>query len=180
MFDKLKAYGWQAAALVLAVLLLGQTFRLHTAQLETAHVEAREAKAAQAYADERAKAALQFAAKSEANRKAETNLNKQAAATRQKTNEKIAALDARAGDLLERVRRAEARASGADVPGSSPAAGDRQAGPGGDGAELLGSLGTADVQEAKRADTIRLHLAACYADYDRAQAALEALNKGDQ
>lgn len=39
IFDKLKAYGFQALALVLAALLLVQTGRLHTAQLATAKVE---------------------------------------------------------------------------------------------------------------------------------------------
>lgn len=54
LFDKIKAYGFQALALVLVVLLLTQTWRLHTEQLArrtlVAEVEAQRAKAAIAYA----------------------------------------------------------------------------------------------------------------------------------
>lgn len=57
IFDKLKAYGWQALALVLGALLLWQTLQRHAAQLDAANTRATTAETLRTIADLTAKAA---------------------------------------------------------------------------------------------------------------------------
>lgn len=106
-------------------------------------------------------------------RKTEILLNNSAAETRKATNDQDLIRNTQRDVLLKRVRVAEANAATntlvsqvTTVTGAGPAP------TGGDGPDLLGSLGSADVEEANRADTIRLHLKGCYADYNRAKEAL--------
>lgn len=82
-------------------------------------------------------------------------------------NEKINDLGTRAARLAQRVRSAEAAAATAKLMSSSAKnAGNPEASSLGDGAELLRQIGTTDVEEAQRADTIRVALLSCYAAAD--------------
>ncbi len=165
IFDKLKAYGFMALSGVLAVLLGLQTWRLHTAQIDLATNLV-------AIAGVRTKAATDLAESEKKARETESTLNESAAQTRKETNEKITDLTARSTSLLDRVRIAEARAATTKLSQASTTTSDGSVAGRSDGTELLGSLGTADVEEATRAETIRLHLKACYADYNRVAKAL--------
>lgn len=170
IFTKVQLYAAAVAVAVLTGLLGVQTWRLHISQLETA-------KAVTTLATERAVASEARAVQQSNFRKTEINLGNSAAQNRKATNDQVRSLDVRSASLLQRVRNATAAQSG-DVPSTPSVTSPGQVVPRSSEPELLGQLGEEDVREANRADTIRLHLAACYADYDRAKAALEALNQG--
>jgi Na+-transporting methylmalonyl-CoA/oxaloacetate decarboxylase gamma subunit len=104
----------------------------------------------------------------------ESSLATTAATIRRETNEELTTLASQRDSLANRVRLAEARAR---VPSSPAGATDVPAGPVDPQPLVLGSLGTADVDEAYRADTIRLELMACYAQYERVEAALNGVAK---
>lgn len=178
MLDKLKANFWMLAVAVVTTLLLLQSWRLHTSQLETAAVQVTLSTERSAWSEERTKAATKLATLQGKLRTAEGVLEKQASDNRKATNDKVRDLTVRNDSLLERVRNAERATAASDMSGTITVAGNGQVAGGSAGKELLGWLGEEDVREAQRADVIRLHLAACYADYDRAKAALEALNQG--
>ena len=133
--------------------------------------DAQIAKLDQSYEAERRKAQEQLALAVQNNRQAEQHLQAVADEERVKANEQITIASRRADDLLGRVRHAEANAATARlVSAATKTACNGQAAAGGDGAELLGSLGSADVLEAQRADKIRIALGACYAQHDAARA----------
>lgn len=133
--------------------------------------DAQIAKLHQDYDAERLKAQEQLALAVQNNRQAEQHLQAVADEERAKSNEQITAVSRRADSLAVRVRNAEAAAATARlVSRAHQAACAGQAAAGSDGAELLGSLGSADVLEAERADKIRIALGACYAQYDAARA----------
>lgn len=175
ILDKLKAYGWMAAAIALSVLLATQTLRLHTSQLAHAAVKTQLSDTNSAYAEERTKAATSLVAAHDAARTAEAGLGAAASEIRKETNDQVSALVTQRDSLRKRVRLAEARAAAAAImPQAAAVAPARQAPSGVPRAELLAPIGEEDVVEADRADTIRLHLAACYRQYDKAR---EALNQ---
>ena len=97
--------------------------------------------------------------------------------TRNQTNVKVQATDNQYNALLRRLRAAESRALAAEAKAHTNAPDPREITLGDYGAELPGSIGEEDVQEAKRGDTIRHHLLACYAQYDRAKDELERFEK---
>lgn len=167
ILGQLKAYGWMAAAIALAVLLGTQTWRLHLAQLEVAATTTQ-------LANERAAAAVELAEAQAAARNTETKMNTVAAETRKETHDQVRTLTTQRNALLDRVRRAEARAAAAQLPQASATACSGAPASGDHGSELLATIGTADVEEANRADTLRLHLLACYRQYDAAREALSA------
>ena len=113
-------------------------------------------------------------------RSASVVLADKATSTRKETNEKVQTASTQSADLLRRLRAAEARAIAAEQQASALATSLRQAAVRDDGAELPGQIGEEDVLEALRADTIRVHLLACYAQYDRAKAELEAFQQRPQ
>jgi hypothetical protein len=157
------------AAAGLAVLLGLQTWRLHTAQLETAT-------AVTTLATERANASAATAKATTEVRSTEVGLQAGAPETRKETNDQVRSLAAQRDALLRRLRIAEDNLATARlVSSTTAAASDRQAPAGSDAAGIPGPIGEEDVAEAERADVIRLHLAACYAQYDRAQEALKGL-----
>ena len=165
MFDKIFAYGATAIALILGVGLGVQTWRLHTAQITLAAEQV-------SIANVRTKAATDLAAAEKKTRETESALNQVASDTRKETNEKITVLTARSTSLLDRVRLAEARAATSNMSQASATPSNGTVAGRIDGGELLGSFGTEDVEEATRAETIRLHLKACYALYNRSAEAL--------
>lgn len=166
VIDSIKTYFWGGLAFVLGSLLVVQTIRLDIAQTEAED-------AIEALANETSLAQAALAISNIAAREKEQGLNNSAGATRKETNEKIRTLTAQRDDLLKRVRIAESKAaSAAHLSKSNPASCSGTASKGSDGAQLLGSLGSADVEEATRADTIRVQLLACYKHYEDAQKAL--------
>lgn len=162
----IKAYLAVALATVFGGLLIVQTVRLHGAQLEVAELQVE-------IESEKATAAQALAVSTIEARETEIALGSKAADTRKETNEQIRNLTVQRDALLKRVLNAELEAASAAVVSKATSAAIAGRAPkGSDGAELLGSLGQADVEEALRADTIRLHLAACYRQYAEAKKAL--------
>jgi hypothetical protein len=109
----------------------------------------------------------------------EAQLVRETTTIRKQTDEKVHSLIAQRDALLRRLRLAElAQASGGKLPELScpaPAAALDQVAPGAGATELPRPLGEQDVDEALRADTLRLHLLACYVQYERAEDALKAV-----
>ena len=106
-------------------------------------------------------------------RSASNVLASAASDTRNQTNVKVQATDNQYNTLLRRLRAAETRARTAEAKTCANVTDHGETPVGDHGAELPGSIGEEDVQEAKRGDTIRHHLLACYAQYDRARAEVE-------
>lgn len=123
-------------------------------------------------------AAVQLAVQTQIARDAELELHTSTAQIREETYEKITSLTTDRNALLRRLRDARQATANACVPQTTSDTRDGQATRSGDEPELLGQLGEEDVLEASRAETIRLHLAACYRQYDRVKTALEAMSKG--
>lgn len=169
IFDKLKAYGFQALSLVLLVLLGIQSFRLSSSELESAAAKAE-------FAQVQKEQALKLANATAAARSAEAGLQASAAQTRKQTNDQVLSLSSQRDALLERLRLAQARLADPALSGTAAAAGPGEGVPGAAGTLVPAALGAADVREAERAETLRLHLASCYAQYERAQAALKPTN----
>ena len=113
--------------------------------------------------------------KTEAVRDTEQTLNNNSNNTKSQTNEKVRIVIRDSAELLERVRLAEERLLHSPVSETSAVTSVGDASRVSDEGELLNQLGTKDVQEATRADTIRLHLESCYNQYNRAKAELEKL-----
>ena len=130
----------------------------------------------QKWAEERAKQSQDLAKAQAAARSAEAGLQAGAAEIRKETNDQVRSLAAHRDALVRRLRVAESNLATARLVSETTAAARAgQAAGGGGRPELPASIGEADVAEAERADVIRLHLAACYAQYDRAQEALKGL-----
>lgn len=162
-----------ALALVLALALAWQTYRLHGAQIATLEATNALADGQAAWADERAIASEKLAQATAKNRETEQQLTAQAEKADHEKQTQLAAVSARADDLRKRLRNAEASAATArlvsattSVGSASEAAGLR------DGAVIPERVGDGLVQLAQRAETIRLQLASCEASYERARDAL--------
>lgn len=137
-----------------------QTVRLHEAEQALSQAEVAASASARAAAEALAKAQKDY-------RNKEHALLSQTAEIKRKSNEQINALSAQRSELLKRVRHAEARAAtNLLVPRSNKDPGNGETPSGDAPTEFLGSLGSADVEEAARADQIRLSLLACYEQYD--------------
>ena len=166
MIEKIKTYFWGILAFLFGGLLLVQTIRLELAQTE----------AERAIKSLDSKISFAQAELAEANIKArekEQGLNTSASTTRKETNDKIRTLTTQRDNLLKRVLIAESKeASASYLPQSNSASCIGTASERSDRTELLGSIGTKDVEEASRADTIRVELLACYKHYEDAQKAL--------
>jgi len=166
MIDKITSYFWMALAIVASIGLATQTLRLHSAQMA-------KAEAVVASATDRATASSNLAMGQEKARVTEYTLNTGAAGITKATNVAVQALSTQRDSLLQRVRIAESNAATARLVSQAPSTSSAGRALGGsDGPELLGTLGEADVGEANRGDTIRLHLAACYAKYGEVRKAL--------
>ena len=164
--EKLKAYGWQALALALAVGLAAQTLRLHTAQLDAATTRTTTAETLRNIADLTSKAAL-------AVRDRETQWAQAQEKNAHETKSQITAARAdaddarRAGDRLQqRVAALVAAARGAAAhPGAEPAVA-----PTGDPIGVLADVfSRADARAgllAEYADAVRVAGAGCERDYD--------------
>lgn len=166
ILDKLKAYGAIAAALVLGVLLVVQTARLHTAQLDAANTRTKNAQTLAHIADLTAKA-LRAVRAQEARWAADQERNAHETATKIEAANADAANARRAsGRLQQRIDAlvATARRSAAN-PGTEPAVA-----PTGDPIGVLADvLGRADQRAgilAEYADKARIAGQSCERDYD--------------
>jgi hypothetical protein len=166
MIGTIKTYLGVALATLFGGLLIVQTVRLHDAQLDAAKVRTE-------LANQKAQASNSLTISTIEARETEIVLGSKAADTRKETNEQIRNLTVQRDALLRRVLNSELNAASvAVVPKATTTPIVGKAAQGSDGRELLGSLGQEDVEEALRADTIRLQLAACYRQYDEAKKAL--------
>lgn len=132
-----------------------------------------EAKSNKDLADLRQEATQKIADLQEQMRETETLMSRSVAVITEQKNAKFVAVVAERDALLKRVRLAEARAAAAArVSQATGTPGDGQAPRLDIDAELLGTFGSEDVEEASRADIIRAGLLACYKQYDAAREAL--------
>ncbi len=162
-----------ALALVLALALAWQTYRLHGAEMSALRASNDLANGQAAWADERAIAAEKLAQATAKNRETEQQLTAQAEKAEHEKQTQIAAVSARADDLRRRLRNAEANAATARLMSKASAVASTSEVAGVDHFPVLfGPLGEQLVSEAQRAETIRLQLASCEASYERARDAL--------
>lgn len=165
ILDKIKAYGFMVLSGLLLVLLAVQTMRLASAEIDYEKLN-------NTLITERALAVKAVADRLEANRTTELDLMGYVANTRKDVTNEVTITTNERDALLKRVRNAEAKARAATVSQVGPATCAREAPPSDLGTEVLATLGEEDVEEANRADTIRVHLIACYKQYDAAREAL--------
>lgn len=154
-----------AAAITAAVFLYinNQANQINTLKLEISNN-----KTISAQAESKAQAEV---------RSTEAGLVSAAGKVNQETNEQIHSLTVQRDSLVKRLRIAQANAATAKLVYQSTSPSTTGSTPQGNpGAELPGTIGEEDVAEAHRADTIRLHLKACYAKYAGAEAAMKELN----
>lgn len=171
--DKLKAYGWQALALVLVAGLLWQTLRVHAAQLDAATARTAHAKALTTHAETLRTIADLTAAAALAVRAQENQWAKAQEENARETANQITAARAdaddarRAGDRLQ--QRVAALVASARAAAAHPGAGPAVA-PAGDPIGVLADvLGRADTRAgilAEYADAARVAGASCERDYD--------------
>ena len=166
MLARIKAYGWQALALVLGTLLLWQTLQRHAAQLDAANTRTATATTLRNIADLTAKAAR--AVRERETQWAQAQEENAHEAKTQLTAARADADDARrAGDRLQqRVAALVAAArAGAANPGVEPAVA-----PAGDPIGVLADVfSRADKRAgilAEYADAARIAGAGCERDYD--------------
>ena len=158
-----------AAGLVLCGLLGLQTWRLHTTTITMATERV-------AIANERAQASAERMKMESGIRVVENSLQVAAAQTRKESNAALQTINTDRDRLVNRLRSAEANAATSKLVSKLPS--DSSAGQaitGNNGAEFPATIGEQDVQEASRADTIRVELNSCYSQYDKAA---ESLRKG--
>ncbi|HEV6964631.1 MAG TPA: hypothetical protein VK305_04385 [Roseateles sp.] len=151
--------------IVLAALLGWQTVRLSDEQ--AAH-----AKTHLACEAGKRQAADQLAALTADARRKENDLRAAADNTRRKSDEAIAAI-ARQRDAIAQRLRNQAKPAAAQLPGAPAPAGAEEVAPRGDGPELPGPI-RAGLDEAARAEVIRVELLGCYEAYDAAQKSQQA------
>lgn len=168
--DKVLKYLAVTLFLLTAGIAIVQTVRLHTAELDKADAEIALATARQQAADKRTQYQAQV-------RQVDNSLQASADQTREQINEATQSIAAQRDALLERVRLAEAakRQLLAAVSKATSAPSDAEAVPVGSGTQLLATIGSADVDEAARAERVRVALVGCYKDYETARAELALL-----
>ncbi len=162
-----------ALALVLALALAWQTYRLHGAEMSALRASNDLANGQAAWAGERAIASEKLAQATAKNRETEQQLTAQAEKADHEKQTQIAAVSARADDLRKRLRNAEASAATARLVSKASAVASTSEVAGVDHFPVIfGPLGEQLVSEAERADRVRLQLASCEASYERARDAL--------
>lgn len=161
----LKAW-WIAAVLAASVFLAGTHWRAYTSGKKAVQAE---------WNVEKIDIARQSFKLAEQATRATTNLQADIDTQRQEKNHEIARLNTRHDAALERLRQRPERPAGdAHVPAT---ASNGQVASGCTGAELYRQDGQLLVGEFVRAETIRLELKACYQQYDKARASIDALNE---
>jgi hypothetical protein len=166
-----------ALALVLALALAWQTYRLHGAQIAMLEATNALANGQAAWADERANAATALAVATTKARETEQQLTAQAEKAEHEKQTQLAAVSARADALRVRLRNAEANAATARLlSGAGAIASTSEVEPGSNIAGFSGELGSRLVSEAERGEKIRISLLACYRQYEDARKAVSLLS----
>lgn len=137
-----------------------QALRVELADLKASHAE-----------DAR-KQATAYAKLQSDSRKTERELQGQINRIEGERDDQIASATVAASELLKRLRAAQTGTATAPAGGASAATGATAFAQGSHGAVLRGEA-EALVREAERADILRAGLAACYAAFDKARAALK-------
>jgi hypothetical protein len=163
-----------ALALVLALALAWQTYRLHGAQIAMLEATNALANGQAAWADERANAATALAVATTKARETEQQLTAQAEKAEHEKQTQLAAVSARADALRQRLRNAEASAATARlVSATTKPSGTIEVAGVSSWAGFSDGVGDGLVRLAERADAVRLQLAACERQYEAARAALK-------
>jgi hypothetical protein len=156
-----------AAVIVLIGLLGVQRWQLYSIRAELVMTQL-------LMAQERELATARLVLAQEEYRAKERHLTSTVAATQKETRAQIKVFTGQWGALVQRVRVAEAKTLAARTAVSQATAdtADGQTASGDDEPELLASIGVTDVDEARRADEIRISLLACYVQYEAARTTL--------
>lgn len=155
ILDKIKSNVLMVVAGILAITLLVVSGLLVQAKLSAAAFEV-------TVSEERQKAAEKVAELTEALRTKEAAIASKYEKTIHKSNEDLKSLAISRDNLLKRLR----NATSSQRTANNSVTDNAKVTEGVVRQELLGSFGEEDVSEANRADTIRIHLQACYEQYD--------------
>lgn len=158
-------------SIVLGLALSGlQTLRLSNERTAHERTRTQMAEARTGHETERRVLAEKLSELTNKAKEAEFALAEQAAQERKALNEQITSLSAARRDLERRLRVQSANAATAALmPSTSPPAEPGQAARVDDAAELSPAVGRL-LDEAQRADSLRLALLSCYRTYDAAKA----------
>lgn len=151
-----------AAIIALAALLGLQTVRLSNEQ--AAH-----AKTVAKFAQEKQQAADKLSEATTKARETEQAMQAKANTDRRQADEAIKSLTRQRNALRAERLRNNAATTITSLPSAPISAGAAQISTKPDSAQLSGSIGSAEEDEALRADIIRIELLSCYAIYDRAR-----------
>lgn len=162
-------------ALAFAVLGLGATVlsKDRTIALKNATI----AQMGEAHAKEREAQAVVLAQAQDRARKADQTIAAAVADERKKADETQAALARQRDDFARRLREYTAHSTRTDLPRTTAPAQAADAATGPDRTIVPRTTGDDLVDEAYRADLIRVELQACYASYEAARSAIETLSK---
>ena len=153
-------------ALVAVVIALAALLGLQTIRL--ANEQAAHSKTDAACKEDKRVAAEHLANETAEARKKEQALQSKANEDRRASDETIDDLTRQRNALRAERLRYNAAANAAKLPAATEPAGAAQAAPEPDRSELPGSVGSAEEDEALRADIIRVELKTCYSAYERA------------
>lgn len=162
-----------ALALVLALALAWQTYRLHGAEMSALRASNDLANGQAAWADERAIAAEKLAQATAKNRETEQQLTAQAEKAEHEKQTILASSSAALDSLSRKLRIANANAATAALVSSTTSDSSAIEAPRlRDGLALPAGVGDDLIGLTWRAETIRLQLATCEKKYDAARDAL--------
>ena len=162
-----------ALALVLALALAWQTYRLHGAEMSALRASNDLANGQAAWADERAIAAEKLVQATAKNRETEQQLTAQAEKAEHEKQTILASSSAALDSLSRKLRIANANAATAALVSSTTSDSSAIEAPRlRDGLALPAGVGDDLIGLTWRAETIRLQLASCEASYERARDAL--------
>lgn len=162
-----------ALALVLALALAWQTYRLHGAEMSALRASNDLANGQAAWADERAIAAEKLVQATAKNRETEQQLTAQSEKADHEKQTILASSSAALDSLSRKLRIANANAATAALVSSTTSDSSAIEAPRlRDGLALPAGVGDDLIGLTWRAETIRLQLASCEASYERARDAL--------
>lgn len=153
---------------ILGVVIAGLVAAIGWQSIELSNERADHAKTVTAYAQAKEKAAGELAKVTAGARQKEQALQASANQDRREADETIEALTRQRNALRAERLRDNAATNAAKLPATTEPPGTAQAGSEPDRAELSGQIGSAEEDEALRADMIRIELMGCYRAYDRA------------
>ena len=171
---KVALIGAAVAALIAGV----QEFRVQGLKSDLSAKQSELDKQARDYAEERTRLTTNLLTAQEAARSAEQALQDYVNTEGRKKDEQVKAANAVAADMSKRLRLAteEARKLAAQIREGSKTAGTEGTVPRSDDTLVPATIGQEDVDEAIRADDIRLSLLECYNVYRKARKTIDDYN----